>query len=122
MSYLVDDISPDSIIVDGVVPDRDVDPMTSMPESPITLLGFCMNAFSIDQLLDISCPVIGSTHVGSSSSVGFVPPGSVSFDQKCRWVLSPYQFVQFLHEISHVGPRCASPSSLGHVAPKPDGM
>lgn len=81
-SYLAGDISPESIVVDGVVPDRDLDPMVLTPESPVTLLGFRLNVFSIDQLLDISCHVIGSSHVGSSSSVGVVPLEIVSPDRK----------------------------------------
>ncbi|CAH1446064.1 unnamed protein product [Lactuca virosa] len=78
ISYFVGDIPPKSIVVDDVVPDRDVDQMTSTLESPITFPGFGPNSFSIDKLLDISCPVIGSVQVDSSTSVGVVPPGSVS--------------------------------------------
>lgn len=44
-SYLAGDISPESIVVNGVVPDQDVDPMISIPESLVTLLGFGMNMF-----------------------------------------------------------------------------
>ncbi|CAH1448270.1 unnamed protein product [Lactuca virosa] len=118
-SYLVGDISPESIVVYGVVPDQDVDPMISIPESLVTLPGFGPNVFSIDQLLDISCLVIGSSHVGSSSSVGVVPLEIGSPDRKHRRLLLPDQFKQFLHEIYQVGHRCASPLSLDHVALKP---
>ncbi|CAI9290622.1 unnamed protein product [Lactuca saligna] len=95
-SYLADDIPPKSIVVEDVVLDQNMDRMTSMPESPIALLGFGPNAFSINQLLDISCPVISFIQVGSFSSAGVIPSGSVSSSRKHRRVLSPDQFEQFL--------------------------
>lgn len=63
-----------------------------MLESPVTLPRFRSNAFSINQLLDISDPMVGSPHVGSSSFMVVVPPEIVSSDRKCRQVLSPDQF------------------------------
>lgn len=109
-------------MVDDAVLDQNMDRMTSMPKSPISLPGFGPNAFSIDQLLEIIFPGIGSAKVCSSSSVRIVPPGSVSSSRKSRQVLSPDQFEQFLHKISHVGPLFFSPSYFGHVDPRPAGM
>lgn len=58
--YLAVDIPPKSIRVDDVVPEQNVDRMTLMPESAIFLPGFRTNAFSVNQLLDIFCPVFNS--------------------------------------------------------------
>ncbi|CAI9274374.1 unnamed protein product [Lactuca saligna] len=119
-SFLASDIPPKSIMLDDTVLDQNVDQMTLKPESPISLLWFGLNAFSIDQIMDISCHVICSAHVGSSRSTTIGPPGSVSSSRKRRHVISFDKFELFLHEISHVVPRCVSASSFGRVAPRPD--
>ncbi|CAI9276554.1 unnamed protein product [Lactuca saligna] len=93
-SYLIGDISPKSIVLNGVVPDRDVDPMISILEFPVTLSS-------------------------SSSSVGVVPPNILSPNQKCRWLLFPDHFEQLFLEIYQVGPRYTCPFTLGHVTLKP---
>ncbi|CAH1418410.1 unnamed protein product [Lactuca virosa] len=100
--YLAGDIPPESIVVDDVVPDQKVDQVTVTPGSPLALPGFGSDAFSIEQLLDTSCPVIGSAQVSSSSYAGVVSPIGVSFSRKHRRVLLPDQFLQV---ISHVGGR-----------------
>lgn len=41
-----------------------------IPEFPVRLLGHGPDAFSVEKLLETSCPVIGPSHGGSSSSVG----------------------------------------------------
>ncbi|CAH1442929.1 unnamed protein product [Lactuca virosa] len=82
-SYLVGDIPPKSIVVGDVVLDRNVDQMNVTPESPPVLLGFGPNAFTIEQLLDTSSPIIGSVQVGYSSSTRVVPPVGVSSSRKC---------------------------------------
>lgn len=52
-------------MLDDVILDRDVDPVIVVPESPIRLSGFGPDAFSIDQLMDTSFPLIGPSHDGS---------------------------------------------------------
>ncbi|CAH1446763.1 unnamed protein product [Lactuca virosa] len=77
-SYLAGDIPPESIVVDEMVPDQNMDQMPVTPEFPPALPGFGSNAFYIEQLLDTSCPVIGSVQVGSFRSIEVVPPLGVS--------------------------------------------
>ncbi|CAI9292543.1 unnamed protein product [Lactuca saligna] len=94
--------------------------MISIPESRVTLPGFGPSVFSIDQLLNISYPVIGSSYVVSSSLAGVLPLEIGSPDLKRRQILSPDQFEQFFHKISEAGPHCASHLSLDHVALEPE--
>lgn len=75
-----------------MVPDQNVKQMTVTPESPLALPGFGPNAFSIDQLSDISFPVIGFAYVSSFSFARLVPLGSVSYSRKRGRTLSPDQF------------------------------
>ncbi|CAH1428550.1 unnamed protein product [Lactuca virosa] len=58
------------------------------------------DAFSVDQLLETYCLVNGSSHGGSSSSVGGVPTNSFSPHWKRFQILMSDQFEQFLHEVS----------------------
>ena len=82
-SYLAGDISPESIVMDVVVLDRDVDLVIVIPESPITLPVFGMDAFSCYQHLETYCLMIGPSHDGSSSLVGGVPINIFSPNRKC---------------------------------------
>ena len=77
-SYLAGDISTESIMVDDVVLERDVDPLIVILESPVRIPGFGPDAFSVDQLLETSCTVIGSSHGGSSKAVAPQPNSSIS--------------------------------------------
>ncbi|CAH1418725.1 unnamed protein product [Lactuca virosa] len=101
-----------------VIPDRDVDPVIVVLESPIRLMGFGPDAFSVDQLMETSCPLIGPLHDGFSNSLEGVSTNVFSPSRKCKQLLTPYQFEQLLREVSQVSPRCASLLSLGHTAPK----
>lgn len=65
-------------MVDDMVPDQNMDQITVTPKFPPVLPRFGSNAFSIEQLLDTSCPIIGSVQVGSSSSIEVVPLLGVS--------------------------------------------
>ena len=77
-------------MLDDVILDRDVDPVIVVPESPIRLSGFGPDAFSIDQLMDTSFPLIGPSHDGFSNLVEGVSTYVFSPSRKCKQLLTPY--------------------------------
>lgn len=46
-SYLAGKLTLETIMLDGVIPNLDVDPVIVIPNSPSRLLGFGPNAFSV---------------------------------------------------------------------------
>lgn len=108
------EISLEATMLDDVNLDPYVDLVTVIPESPIRLPGFGLDAFFAYQLLEASCPLNAPLHVGSSSSVEVI---SINFPYptlKHKRLLTPHQFEHFLREVSQ-GPRRMSSFPSDHT-------
>lgn len=82
-------------MLDDVIPDPNVDLVMVVAESPVRLHGFGLDAFSVEQLLEASCPLIAPSHVGSSSSVELISTNVPYPSRKHKRPLTPHLFEHF---------------------------
>ncbi|CAH1449098.1 unnamed protein product [Lactuca virosa] len=119
VTYLSGDITPKSIMLEGVIPDKEVGNIFHISGSPLSLPGFGSDVFSLEQLLvDSSSPpeVTPLPHVPSNAGVGSSIDSYLS--RKCKCTLTIHKFEDFQHEVSGASiPSSSEPADYhAHVA------
>ena len=114
--YLSSEITTQSIMLEGVIPDKDVGNITLVLRSPLRLPSFASNMFSLEQLLvDSSSPfvVLPLPYVPSGDGVGSSIGSSFSHKRKCT--LTPHQFKDYLRDV--FGHPFLHPLSMSTIMP-----